>query len=276
MPSNPGPRIFWSEEELAAVFKRVKELREAGRRDTPYLLVAEAQTVLPLHRRRNIINIGAVPSKLRVQVEDLYKLGITVGTAAPIPEPVPAPPPPPLIPPADEDLCAAVFKVLGGRLQVYLRTLLRDALVEAGHELLNDPRLVDFMSPGVRVHPAMPKVTQPVHVDSVRHPKILLVGVKQGQRETIIKQFGDDFRLTWWIDESHQVLNDRARGADRVIATVDAIGHSAIATIKNAGQESKLTRAYGAQTTILTLLDLYLREYKATGKLPPRVPTFGG
>lgn len=273
-------RIRWSEEESEKIFQEVKRLRSVRPGEVMYLLVREAQKVLSPDRQRSIVNVGNVPTQLRMRIDrELYQPGASTrafdASKAETKPPIPAEPPPPPAPAVSP--LEAFFEDTAIR-------LLKRAVKAAFDELLEDPRFTRLFDlrgvPGMP--PNAPKLQQ-MEPAGLKGPKILLLGVKSTEHDHFEKLFGKEFRLVfgdWEITGSSgasQKLADQSRGADVILMSTTAASHQHQHTIKGAGQWDKVTLINGNLYTKGTdYLNLLLRGYRETGKLPPRRPFFGG
>lgn len=245
-------RVFWKPHEQDIIVKRSAELIFKGERGSPLQAMMAAQEVLPEDRRRpNLQQVGAAKmpwfhpalqkelAKLKQKAEKAEKEAQAAAQAAAAPvEPVAAPTH------LNGNAHAAVEPVQHhvateiGQAFLNLRAMLVDELasvfVEAALKAIGSTQFGEqqvALQDAVNGAPRRIVFKRPN--GAVRKPGILIAGIKDSQRNEIIRDYGQHFDLRFIsIDQSKDQLRSMAEGAETTIAMTDHLSHSHVDIVK--------------------------------------------
>ena len=245
------PKVFWTKEEQDILLKRSAELIFKAERGSPLQALLAAQEALPeIRRRPNLKQVGGAKmpwftpglqkelTKLK-QKADKEAQAAAQAAAAPV-EPVAAPThlngnghAHAAVEPVQHHVATEI-----GQAFLNLRAMLVDELasvfVEAALKAIGSTQFGEqqvALQDAVNGAPRRIVFKRPN--GAVRKPGILIAGIKDSQRNEIIRDYGQHFDLRFIsIDQSKDQLRSMAEGAETTIAMTDHLSHSHVDIVK--------------------------------------------
>lgn len=270
--------IRWTAEEIEVVISEAARLRQGGFAGKIVPLVLEAQKVLPKDRQRDIFQKQQIAPPIQARLFELYKPGVRMGNEVAAEAAPPPPPPPPKqapVPTKDELMSLVGIQFLDhfkGLVHEWLVGAIKDGLERALPVLLENPTVKDYMAPGLRVKPDMPKVTYipPPQPETMRGPRIAIVGLHPSKQRALYEMVDNLFPLRVWDSETAGGRPDEVvRWSYRTFYRADRASHQTERIIKAGGVWDKVIRV-NSERELFDYIDLYVREYKANLKLPAK------
>ena len=278
MTTKTTQRILWTEEERTAVARAVYQRLLRGEDRLTALRGAQVDA-LPSNRQRGFSSttnttIYGEWHKIQPMLNALRKEAETGTSAPPPPPPLPAfaeeavklyetldaVPPPTILPPTSQPAQPRpVIELLGELVAALLvQPAVRDALSNIGRSLLSSA-LTGTLPEERSAPPILHDAEKPVQ--QRRLPVVLMIGFKPDQRAPFERRYADAIRFKWWYDESMQQLQDKARMADAVFATMGACSHQAVAAVHAIGQ--RVRRVSAGTSEMMQQLDAWTAEQRA-------------
>jgi hypothetical protein len=195
-------RVYWKPDELKVLHGQWLENRKRGMRAEEALIAAQKAT-LPPSRQRHINSnalhlVRAYGDSLPPAPPAVEEVKQEAPAAEPAPAPA-APEPPPL------------------------RALFTELLVEAGRILIADQTFQEialhvarkFLTEVLRQPEQLAAPRLAPEVERTRKPRVVVVGMLNGQQQMIQSEYGDAIRLNF-VPKDHrgEQLRDAAQGAD--------------------------------------------------------------